>query len=433
MKNSPPGLRKKFWRAFVLQILLISITVVLGIYASRYVLGDILLERALIDEANHFWNSYQEDRAFSRPDTRNLTGYLEGMDEIPDFMQQLEPGLHQLPRTGSEFYIVHVSERHDRKLYLEFDGENVGKLALLFGVIPLSILLIVIYISSWVLYKFSQRAISPVIRLAQKVKRFDPKPAEEHSFANDGDIGEADQEVLVLANALDELLARINRFVERERNFTRDASHELRSPITVIKIAVDMIEMDTSLSDSARLNLERIKRSARDMEGLIEALLLLARESEDQLATGPVCLNDLIDEEIDRARIIYNKKDIEFKKLEDIRLVVNASDRVLSVMIGNLLRNACSYTESGMITVTIGGSMIEIEDTGTGIHEDQVQDVFKPFKRGNSNARGGHGVGLTIVKMLSQRFNWPVHIESQPGVGTRVRVSFPVSENAPLS
>lgn len=433
MTSSAAGLRKKFWRAFVLQIALISVTVILGIYATRYVLGDILLERALQDEAEFFWQHYREDPDFPRPDTRNLTGYLGGRDSIPGVMEDLGPGFHHISRPGSELYIIYISERDNERLYLEFDGENVGKLALIFGVVPLSLLLIVIYLSSWLLYKSSQRAISPVIRLAQNVTRFDPKKGDDYSFSHDLGISDLDQEVLVLSNALDELLSRINRFVERERNFTRDASHELRSPVTVIKIAADLIEMDESLSAGTRQYLDRIKRSARDMEGLIEALLLLARESDDKLETTPVCLNDLIDEEIERAGILFGDKDISFRKQEHTRLIINAPDRVLSVMIGNLLRNACCYTDSGVITITIGGSSIEIEDTGEGIHEEHVGEVFKAFNRGGSNKRGGHGVGLTIVKMLSQRFNWPVHIDSTPGVGTRVKVSFPGSRNFPLN
>lgn len=433
MTSSAAGLRKKFWRAFVLQIALISVTVILGIYATRYVLGDILLERALQDEAEFFWQHYGEDPDFPRPDTRNLTGYLGGRDSIPGIMEGLAPGFHHISRPGSELYIIYISERGNERLYLEFDGENVGKLALIFGVVPLSLLLIVIYLSSWLLYKSSQRAISPVIRLAQNVTRFDPKKGDDYSFSHDLGISDLDQEVLVLSNALDELLSRINRFVERERNFTRDASHELRSPVTVIKIAADLIEMDESLSAGTRQYLDRIKRSARDMEGLIEALLLLARESDDKLETNPVCLNDLIDEEIERAGILFGDKDISFRKHEHTRLIINAPDRVLSVMIGNLLRNACCYTDSGVITITIGGSSIEIEDTGEGIHEEHVREVFKAFNRGGSNKRGGHGVGLTIVKMLSQRFNWPVHIDSTPGVGTRVKVTFPGSRNYPLN
>ena len=415
----------------MLQIALISVTVILGIYATRYVLGDILLERALQDEAEFFWQHYREDPDFPRPDTRNLTGYLGGRDSIPGIMQDLGPGFHHITRPGSELYIIYISERGNERLYLEFDGENVGKLALIFGVVPLSLLLIIIYLCSWLLYKSSQRAISPVIRLAQNVTRYDPKKSDDYSFGHDLGLGDLDQEVLVLSNALDELLSRINRFVERERNFTRDASHELRSPVTVIKIATDLIEMDESLSAGTRQYLDRIKRSARDMEGLIEALLLLARESDDKLETAPVCLNDLIDEEIDRAGILFGDKDISFRKHEHTRLIINAPDRVLSVMIGNLLRNACCYTDSGVITITIGGSSIEIEDTGQGIHEDHVDEVFKPFNRGGTGKRGGHGVGLTIVKMLSQRFNWPVHIDSTPGVGTRVKVSFPGSVNSP--
>ncbi len=427
------GLRSKFWRAFVLQAGLISMTVILGIYASRYVLGDILLEQALQEEAAHYWRLYKQNATYPRPNTHNLIGYLSQLDTIPQRYSALPPGFHHLQDDNDDIIIVYVSSLNNRTLYLEFDSENVGTLALVFGVVPLSILLIVIYLSSWILYRFSQRAISPIILLAESVKQFDPKRSVKTSFTDNNSFNAADDEVRILAKALDDLIDRLQQFVERERNFTRDASHELRSPITVVKMATDMLKMDAGLSDQGRVHLDRISRAARDMEGLIEALLLLARESEHLLTTETVCINDLIDEEIDRANLIFNNKDLHLEKIEDARLSVETSERVLSVLIGNLIRNACAYTDNGRITVLIGGSSVEIRDTGSGIERENVPEVFKPFQRGKMTAVGGHGVGLTIVKMLSQRFNWPIHIDSEPGVGTRVKIEFPHSTNAPIN
>jgi signal transduction histidine kinase len=82
------------------------------------------------------------------------------------------------------------------------------------------------------------------------------------------------------------------------------------------------------------------------------------------------------------------------------------------------------------VNVSIGPGRIVIEDTGPGMAPEEVEKVFKPFYRAGRR-RGGHGVGLTIVKRLSDRFGWPLRVESAPGVGTRVTVSFPEARVEP--
>jgi signal transduction histidine kinase len=71
---------------------------------------------------------------------------------------------------------------------------------------------------------------------------------------------------------------------------------------------------------------------------------------------------------------------------------------------------------------------VEIADTGCGMSEAELGQVFQAFYRASGNNRGGHGVGLAIVKRLSERFGWPVEIQSQRGVGTRVTVRFPQAQ-----
>ena len=82
-------------------------------------------------------------------------------------------------------------------------------------------------------------------------------------------------------------------------------------------------------------------------------------------------------------------------------------------------------SDAGTVRLHVGHHSVTIEDSGVGIPDEKVEQVFEPFVRGDSRSRGGHGVGLTIVKRLSDRFGWPVHFRSTVGVGTRVVVEFP--------
>jgi signal transduction histidine kinase len=125
-------------------------------------------------------------------------------------------------------------------------------------------------------------------------------------------------------------------------------------------------------------------------------------------------------------------KSIESRLSATHRLHVDAPEKVLAVLLGNLLRNAFSYTDAGEVTVEVGEASVVIRDTGVGMAPEQLDAMYQPFVRGETARRGGHGVGLTIVRRLSDRFGWPVTIESSPGVGTRVEIRFPDARSEPL-
>lgn len=420
------GISQRLLQAFLIQAVLISIIALLGVYAARYVIGDVLIQRALDDEALHFWNLYRDDPQTPRPNTYNLTGYLQPDDQdIPQTFLGLNSGLNKFTDTNSDYHIVHVSEQYNKKLYLEFDSEQISELALFFGIFPLAGFLIVIYLSGWIAYRFLSQAVSPVIKLAKTLEHLDPQSNEFSEKLKRALPENVNQEVSVLSRALSDLSDRIEAFVIRERNFTRDASHELRSPITVIKIATDFLLENEPLTKSQRNAIQRVKNNADDMEELIEALLILARESDNALSFETVCINDVCQEEIDRTRNMLNDKPVEVSFECRNKLLITGSDKVLSVMIGNLIRNAFSYTDEGEVVIKIEGSELIIQDSGIGMQEKDVAKLFKPFQRGNHKQRGGYGVGLTIVKMLSERFNWPIKVESEVGQGTRVSINFP--------
>ena len=411
----------------MIQALLISVAAVIGVYAAAFAIEEVLVKRALQEEARYFWDRFAQDQSFPLPDTRNLTGFLAvdgDTGKLPEPLQGLVPGFHKLP-TQAEFSVVYVSDASQNRLYLVFDGESVGQLALYFGLVPLAGVLIVLYLFAWIAYRLSRNAISPIVWLAKEVQKFDPESTNRPVFSPSSLPGTPDREVLALSEALSRLSQRIDEFIERERNFTRDASHELRSPLTVVKIAADMLLSEQELDRRVRNSVLRIKRSATDMEELTEAFLLLARESDQGIAAEPVCVNDVAEDELERARYLLADKPVDVEFSADCRLTTNASEKVLSVLLGNLIRNAFSYTDAGKVRLHVARNAFIIEDSGVGIPDEKVEQVFQPFFRGDTKKRGGHGVGLTIVKRLSERFNWPVQFDSRLGIGTRVVVEFP--------
>jgi signal transduction histidine kinase len=427
------GLRRKIWVAFVLQVVAISLATVLGVHAASTILKDVLIHRALVDEAAHFWRRLAIDQGAELPDTYNMKGYLRpappGAEPVPEDLAGLEPGFHALSRAQGGA-LVYVEDGSAGRLWLVFKQDQVDRLAFFFGFVPLTVVLLIIYLTAWLTYRLSRRAVSPVIWLASVVRRWDPKRPDLEALRPDQFPPDLDGDVQVLARALHGFASRIEAFVERERNFTRDASHELRSPLTVIRVATDVMEEDGALSDYQRRSLARIRGAVREMEALIEAFLILAREDYRGLPEEDLDVGELVREEMDKIRPLIADKPIELGLDARSLFTLHASPRVLSVMLGNLLRNAALYTERGRITVRILERAIEVEDTGCGMSAEQLARAFDPFYRGGREGSRGHGIGLTIVRRLSERFGWPVTLQSEPGKGTLARIEFPDARGA---
>lgn len=431
------GLNRRLLRAFGIQAGAIAVAAVLGVIAAFYLLEELLLTQALRQEATYFWEQKRSSPDFPPPDTRNLTGFLARADEPTDWLGRPMPnslGHHVLVDSGGPT-LVHVSEVGGERLYLVYAKEQVRGLAVYFGVLPLAAVLALIYLAAFSTYRLAQRAVSPIVRLAREVNRLDPKSGEV-SFSASLAETDLDHEVRILAAAIERYANRLSEYVRREWEFTRDVSHELRTPLTVIKMAAKRIEAEDSLSESASKALNRVLRSAQDMEELTAAFLLLARETDDGADWEAVCINQVADEELERARFLAEGKPLEFALQSDCDWYVQASGKVVSSLIGNLVRNAVNYTEAGNIRVVVKDGVLNVIDSGIGIEADQVEKVFSPFFRASENGQGGtgaagFGVGLTIVKRLSDRFGWRLSIESEPSVGTRVQVWFPDATREP--
>lgn len=424
------GLTSRLGRDLLRQAVYISIAVLGSMFVAGLLVEDVLIEQALEGEAEYYWARVEQDPAASLPDTKNLTIYRSGASGgVPPDLAGLSTGFYR--REDPREVIIHVSERGDERIYLVFEAQQVDELVLLFGTVPLALALIVIYLSTYLAYRVSRRAVSPVVSLAERVQALDPAspdPAEvrfDPAYSGDDEIG-------ILAAALEDLVIRIREFAERERQFTRDASHELRTPLTVIKMAVERLAKDPGLDPASQETLQRIRTSASDMESLTKAFLLLARETEQGLTREWVDVNEVVEIELERARTVASESRITTRFEQDNRLQVFAPEKIVESVIGNLLRNAVAYTDQGEVAVRISGNSVIIEDTGPGFDPETVGKNL-PSNTPQQRRRGGFGVGLTIVKRLTTRFRWNVVIDSEPGKGTRAQVDFPESRTGKLA
>lgn len=412
-----------------LQACLIGLVAVLGIGFASVVIEQFLVREALTNEAVHFWENYQEDSRFPAPNTANLKGYLSEIGSDAGLPKQLvgyDLGFNKM-HGQTAHSLLYSSERNGKKLSLLFDGESVLRLAIFFGIFPLTIVLVLIYITAWWVYRESTYLLSPIIWLANKFDRFDPAHADASLEDLDEIPGDVDWEIEKLVNSFSSYSRRIKHFVERERAFTRDASHEFRTPLTVIKMASDLLLAEQDLDDYSKKYVTRIKGAGQDMEELIDAFLILARETDQEFVDQHVVVADLIAREVRGADIYLQDKSISLEIDEQYPLELFTAYKVVAIVLGNLIRNAVLYTNEGSVTMVIKEKSVVIRDTGIGMTDEQIKKIFQPYYRANQSGktkRKGYGVGLTIVKRLSNRFNWIVEVESEVGVGTEIEVIF---------
>lgn len=425
-REAKRGLNYKLIRVFILQIVLISLTTMVAVISAGKVVEDLLIKQALEGEAAYFWALYKNNSDTPRPNVMNMKGYLAVKNDksgVPTSLHRLEPGYTRAKLDGRE-PLVYVEDRDQARLYLVFDEEQVTALSFYFGIVPLALVLISIYLIAWLSYNQTRKAISPIVKLAHRVEQFNFREQNLANLQLDDLRNLGDSEITILVDAMDHFTERLQSLIERERNFTRDASHELRTPLAVIKSSLALLQKQVDYQTFESKPLVLIERALGDMETLLDTLLLLAREESSSLPVEDIVINDLLSNLVEKISHFMNKPQIKYNMEFNCILSVEASEKVLNIVFGNLLRNAFSYTEHGLVSIHIDPHSVSIKDSGVGIDKEMLEQVFEPFYRG-SHDKKGHGLGLSIVKQLCQRFGWQLTIRSKPGDGTTVRIFFP--------
>ncbi len=421
----PQGLPRKFRYAFILQLVTASLVIIGGVAISGGIVRDVLTTRQLYDEANAYWNQRSGDPDQPLPASSTLRGYFvasgQPTDQVPAELRALGPGISRLPGRNRKAL---VDDRAPGRLYLSMSFDLIDAVIRRAGIVSMLLALLAVYMTTWLTYRTSKRLVAPISWLARQVSRWDPRDPDLRSITPEQMPGEGGREVRQLGDALRGLSQRTQDLVRRERDFTRDASHELRTPLTVIRVATDMMLTDPGIPERAQRSLARMQRAGRDMEAIIDAFLILARESEHAPLTEDFNVNEIVDDEVEKVRPLLVKKPVDLKVVASAMPRLHASPRVLSVMLGQLLDNACNFIEEGRIEVRIESDRIVIVDTGIGMTPEILQKVYDPFYRANQFNPSGKGMGLSIVRRLGERFGWPVTLESTPGRGTVATIRF---------
>ncbi|MCY7322284.1 MAG: HAMP domain-containing histidine kinase [Phormidesmis sp. CAN_BIN36] len=227
---------------------------------------------------------------------------------------------------------------------------------------------------------------------------------------------------------------------EQMQQFTADAAHELRTPITAIRATIEAIEHTGPLSEEeVQETLGAINRQNSRLANLVQDLLLLSRMNQKQLAEKrqPCCLNDLISDLVESLSVLELAASIKLTTQIQVKepLFVMGDENQLSRLITNLIVNALQYTpDGGIVTVILARedsyALIQVQDTGIGIASENQSRIFDRFYRVNSDRSrqtGGAGLGLAIVRAIAQHHQGSIQLQSALGRGSTFIVRLPLS------
>jgi two-component system OmpR family sensor kinase/two-component system sensor histidine kinase QseC len=289
------------------------------------------------------------------------------------------------------------------------------------GVLPMLLAApVMLLLAGWLV----ARALQPLRRVADEVRRRD-----EQSLAPLPSAGLPD-EVAPLVNALNTLLARLQQALGTQRAFVADAAHELRSPLTALRLQLQLqgrARDDTTRTEATQGLAASIDRASR----LVEQLLALARNEPGAAATvlAPLDLGALVLESLADVQALAAQRGSTLELLPGAPVTVQGDRAALTLLVRNLADNALRYSPPGAkvelrVGHESGRALLQVDDAGPGIPLEDRERVFDRFYRRASGDEAGSGLGLAIVRNIAERHGADIALADSPLGGLRVTVRF---------
>lgn len=395
----------------------ISLVMAVAQYRASHEASQRLIDETLTAELDDYIARRERNPASLPPSTVVLQGYVRdkaGSGAVPDYLANLPMGRHDI-RLGALSYRVAALERGGDRYFLLYDtslqARREQRLLWTLGLLTVTMTLLSALVGTWL----ARTVVSPVASLAAKVRHRRPEDWDT-PLADDFPSGEVGE----LARVFDRQLGRMRAFIERERAFGADISHELRTALAVILSTTEVLMDDERLTDKQKARIQRIERAARDMSELGTVLLLMARE-ENSFGPGGACVPaEIIGGVVEKQRHLLAGKHVEVSVETDPAVTLAVDPSLLEILVSNLVRNAFSYTAAGSVTVRQDRHAITVSDTGKGIPQQALGHVFLRHFRDMTSE--GAGIGLSLVKRICDRYGWRIELDSTENRGTTIKI-----------
>lgn len=286
----------------------------------------------------------------------------------------------------------------------------------------------------WILLKkgerISRRALRPITEIAETARRLSASNLSERIAVHG-----AKNELLDLSDVLNDMLDRIESAYNTQKQFVSDASHELRTPISVIQGYADMLDRwgktDPEVRDES---IAAIRSEAAGMKELVEQLLFIARHDSrgNQYEKIYFDASELAGEALRDTRLIAGKRIVTHGDMH--RAIVFGDRAALKQALRIFIDNAIKYTpEGGTVTISCRKEekfcRITVADTGMGVAEDELNRIFERFYRADqarSVRADGHGLGLSIARIIIRAHDGRIEVQSKKNVGSRFHILLPL-------
>ncbi|MGD2128157.1 MAG: HAMP domain-containing sensor histidine kinase [Lysobacterales bacterium] len=416
-------LRSRIVLSFLLFGTLLSALFALSTLFLQNYLEDQLIGATLKKELDDYVSQLRVDPSVVEPFYTRIQGYVTRPGDpnhtVSPEVRNLPAGVHDVRLAGGVFKAAVVKD-NDLWAFLIYDVTDNHRLKqqliLALVVVVLLFSMLSFMLGAW----SSRRVMKPVTDLANRLDTLSEEGRPERLSVHF-----ADDEVGQLAVALDSYADRLHHLVERDREFNADVSHELRSPLTVITGATELLLAQPDLDEKVRTRLLRIARAARQSADITTALLHLVRAEQgidkDSAAQN---VGKIVNEVVHLYEPLVGNKKLTLRVVEEDRVSVIAPESVVAVTVGNLIGNATRYTPEGEVVITVGNGRVRVEDTGPGIPEDELEHVFERHYRGQNISGKGAGLGLAIVKRLCELYGWSIHFRNRPTGGLSAELRF---------
>lgn len=345
---------------------------------------------------------------------------------MPAYLKPLAPGYYStegwsgLDNVGGAFHAL-VTPMESGKLVTFIDIEELetqqnqdAMMTALWGVAFIALIAAVI---GWL----HANLVRPVRDLATRMQAIDPAIKGQRLPT-----AYAQEEIQIIARASNTHLERVEKFIERERSLLDQASHEFRTPLSVIAGAVDVLRLQ-ELPVTAQPALERIRGTVESFSEIMVALLYLARETPP--SAGPqeiTAIHLLLPKLVADHEYLLADKPVRLRAIDLEPTVIEAPEAMVRIAVGNLIRNAVENTSEGCIEVSIQDGVICICDSGKGFDPVEAARRYRDSLRAAMPIQG-QGLGLFLISRICDRFGWHFSIENLPMSGTRARLDVSAS------
>lgn len=276
-------------------------------------------------------------------------------------------------------------------------------------------------ITFWLL---SRSVAGPAGQIVNAVNRF----ADGDMAARVGSASRSKDEIGEIARQFDNMAAQLEAQSRLRRELFRNISHELRAPLARLQIATELLERKPS---QAIQQLSRIRSEIGVLDALTAQVLSLTRASQSEGSDQPVALADIIDRVAGNARLEADAKGLIFEcPAPGDEALVQADETLLASALENVVRNAIQATAAGghvMIRTRLEGDrcVVTVTDTGQGVPEDELERIFEPFYRLDTN-REGSGIGLAITARVMDQVGGSVEASNTSDGGLAVALTMPL-------